>query len=340
MGYNAEYNILSDTCKCRYGYEQVGSRCVLESSSNTDYSYLYSLLNSGSATEVCPLNSYLATDDLCYCNTGYELNNAENACVKKTCSINSKLIGGQCTCNSGFVKSGDSCITYTDSCKLSFGENVYGFWNSEGKHLCQCNSGYEWSGNRTTCLKRKTCPNGYVNSSGNCSCNGGYVWDNINSNCIPRPTTYVDEKILREKEIKDFVDEEKKLIKDTDEKLTKKLKGKILLQVEDKGEAWYVNPKDEKKYYMADGEKAYDIMRDLGVGVTNKDLEDIKNSAIKAKKHSGKIFLQVESLGEAYYIDFDGKAHYLKDGEAAYSIMRELGLGITNNDLRKININD
>jgi hypothetical protein len=121
-----------------------------------------------------------------------------------------------------------------------------------------------------------------------------------------------------------------------DTKLIKRLAGQILLQVEHSGEAWYVNPKDEKRYYMASGEKAYDIMRNFGIGITNKDLEKIKADKTFAKKNSGKIFLQVETNGEAYYIDFNGNAHYLKDGAAAYDIMRSLGLGITNNDLNKI----
>ncbi|MDP3042985.1 MAG: serine protease [bacterium] len=117
---------------------------------------------------------------------------------------------------------------------------------------------------------------------------------------------------------------------------SKKQIGKILLQVESHGETWYVNPKDNKRYYMANGNEAYQIMRYLGVGITNKDLAKIKADKNLAKKFSGKIFLQVEVKGEAYYIDFNGVAHYLKDGAAAYTIMRELGLGIKNNDLSKI----
>ena len=126
----------------------------------------------------------------------------------------------------------------------------------------------------------------------------------------------------------------------TDKKLSEKLKGRILLQVENKGEAWYVNPRDSKKYYMAGGQEAYEIMRNLGVGITNKDLEKIKTDKKFAKQHSGKIFLQVENNGEAYYIDNEGASHYLKDGGAAYEAMRNLGLGITNNDLRKIEISE
>ena len=120
------------------------------------------------------------------------------------------------------------------------------------------------------------------------------------------------------------------------EELSTKLKGRILLQVESKGEAWYVNPKDSKRYYMVDGDAAYNIMRNLGVGITNKDLDKIKADKNLAKKNQGKIFLQIESKGEAYYIDANGNTHYLKDGAAAYLIMRQLGLGIKNADLIKI----
>jgi len=54
-----------------------------------------------------------------------------------------------------------------------------------------------------------------------------------------------------------------------------KLKGKILIQVEGKGEAWYVNPVDGKRYYMANGEMAYQVMRYLSLGITNDNLEQI-----------------------------------------------------------------
>lgn len=122
--------------------------------------------------------------------------------------------------------------------------------------------------------------------------------------------------------------------------LASKMKGKILLQVESHGEAWYVNPKDGKRYYMANGSEAYNIMRTLGVGITNSDLDKIKANKNNAKKQAGKILLQVQSHGEAYYIDSNGNANYLKDGDAAYQIMRKLGLGIKTSDLNKIGLSD
>ncbi|MCX6746130.1 MAG: SH3 domain-containing protein, partial [Candidatus Parcubacteria bacterium] len=39
------------------------------------------------------------------------------------------------------------------------------------------------------------------------------------------------------------------------------LKGYILLQVQEHGEAWYVNPTNFKRYYMKDGPTAYEMMR-------------------------------------------------------------------------------
>lgn len=123
-----------------------------------------------------------------------------------------------------------------------------------------------------------------------------------------------------------------------DQNLVKRLSGQIVLQVESHGEAYYINPKDGKGYYMADGSAAYDIMRNLGIGITNKDLDKIKTDADFRKKYIGKIFLQVESRGEAYYISANGRYNYLKDGAAAYEVMRSLGLGITNIDLNKISV--
>ena len=57
------------------------------------------------------------------------------------------------------------------------------------------------------------------------------------------------------------------------------LKGRILIQVESHGEAWYVNPVDGKRYYMPDGFTAYRIMRFFGLGITNEDLYTIPERA-------------------------------------------------------------
>jgi len=175
------------------------------------------------------------------------------------------------------------------------------------------------------------------------------------------------------------------------------VRGRILLQVEEHGEAYYVPVNEYKKYYLGRPDDAFAIMREFGVGISNKDLTNIPianfnlnvafdsvrfgdsdedglsdaversfgtkvnlkdtdgdgfsdyteiingyspldpkiNSKIVtdkrfASKHLGKIFLQVESLGEAWYVNpVDGKRYFLGKPEDAFSIMHYLGLGNT-----------
>jgi len=60
-----------------------------------------------------------------------------------------------------------------------------------------------------------------------------------------------------------------------DTKLVNRLKGRILLQTQSHGEAWYLSPVDGKRYYMKDGATAYEMMRKFGTGIANKDLDKI-----------------------------------------------------------------
>lgn len=179
-----------------------------------------------------------------------------------------------------------------------------------------------------------------------------------------------------------------------DTSLTKKLAGRILLQVESRGEAWYVNPANFKRYYLGRPADAFAVMKGLSIGVSNKNLNRIKPnvdlvqgkdsdsdglpddlekglgtdpyradsdedgysdleeakigynyqgggrlpvSSTFSSKQQGKILLQVEGNGEAWYINpLNSQRYYLNRPADAYGIMRELGLGITNADLNKI----
>jgi len=55
-----------------------------------------------------------------------------------------------------------------------------------------------------------------------------------------------------------------------------RLKGKILLKVEDDGRAYYVHPREEKMYYLGRPADAFRIMREQGVGITNSNLSRIE----------------------------------------------------------------
>ncbi len=142
--------------------------------------------------------------------------------------------------------------------------------------------------------------------------------------------------------------------KTSDPTLLSRVKGYILLQVQEHGEAWYVDPVSQKRSYMKDGAVAYEMMRSFGLGITDVDLdripklnttEEIKNASSVCASNSlanrlkGRILLQVQQNGEAWYVyPKNCRMIYMKDGASAYEIMRYLGLGITNADLEKISL--
>jgi hypothetical protein len=72
-----------------------------------------------------------------------------------------------------------------------------------------------------------------------------------------------------------LLEREKSLAKPTDKQLTERVKGKLLLQVEDNGEVWYIDPITGKKYYFKDGESAYKALQAFGLGITGEDLAKI-----------------------------------------------------------------
>ena len=120
--------------------------------------------------------------------------------------------------------------------------------------------------------------------------------------------------------------------------LAEQLKGKILLQVEKNGEAWYVYPVNLKKYYLGKPADALKIMKELGLGATH---AYITKYTIFPKSVWGKILLDVEDLGKAYYIyPVNGKGYYLGKPADAFKVMRELGLGISNFNLEVITSSD
>ena len=56
-------------------------------------------------------------------------------------------------------------------------------------------------------------------------------------------------------------------------------KGKILLDVERNGEAWYVNPEDGKRYFLGRPSDAFNVMRSLGLGISNANINKIAVNA-------------------------------------------------------------
>ncbi len=180
-----------------------------------------------------------------------------------------------------------------------------------------------------------------------------------------------------------------------DQALYQRLAGRIVLRVQAAGEAYYLSPQDSKYYYLGRPADAFQIMRQVGLGITNADLAkipvglsaltgqdtdsdglpDLFEQAIGtnpnladsdqdgyndkdeltrgyspeqagtklaldpgfAQRQAGKIFLQVEAHGEAWYVNpADGKRYFLGRPADAFQIMRQLGLGISEADFARL----
>ncbi len=132
------------------------------------------------------------------------------------------------------------------------------------------------------------------------------------------------------------------------EKLTNRLEGRMLLDVQGKGEVYYIDPVTKGKEYLADGEAAQSLLRRRALGINEnnfakltlgKDKTDssvCKESAL-GRRLKGRIVLRVKEHGEAYWIlPTNCRAYYAGTFEASYQLMKRFSLGITKKDLAKI----
>ncbi|MFW5888382.1 MAG: phosphodiester glycosidase family protein [Patescibacteria group bacterium] len=126
--------------------------------------------------------------------------------------------------------------------------------------------------------------------------------------------------------------------------LAERLAGRIILNVEENGEAWYLYPEDNKRYFLGRPADAFEIMRELGLGIAERDFQKIPQAGMPvesdsgiAERLAGRIVIRVDKDGEAWYIDpVELKKHFLGRPADAFGVMRELGLGITRLDLAHI----
>jgi hypothetical protein len=91
-----------------------------------------------------------------------------------------------------------------------------------------------------------------------------------------------------------------------DKQLIDQYAGFILLQTESKGEAWYINPLDRKRYYLGRPEEAFGLMKKFGLGIKNFDLEQIKNFkdySVLTEEEKNKYTQSTNNNGKRLYSD-------------------------------------
>ena len=136
-----------------------------------------------------------------------------------------------------------------------------------------------------------------------------------------------------------------------DEVLTKRMYGKMLLDVEGNGEVYYVDPVTGGKEYLADGASAHRLLerRALGINEENfaklvmgetRDDESVCETAELGERLKGRIVIRTEESGEAYWIYPENcRAYYVGTFDAAYKLMKKMSLGIIKANLAKVRNN-
>lgn len=282
-------------------------------------------------------------------------------------------------CPNGFAPSAGSCVTADIGCKERYGERSWwaGESDNNGNYICACAEGYGWNAGRTHCVEI-ACPadmfyySNYRTAGGEylygrcqypddacrseyggqsvfarrmadgeywCACAAGYQWSADGGYCELAPVVRgFESPPFSEIIYAETVAREKELSRGHDGVLSRRLAGRILLQAEESGEAWYVDPIGLKRYFLGSPEQAFLAMKKFGLGATH---EFTTGHETFPARVAGRILLDVGDSGRAYYIDpLDRRAFYLGRPADAFTIMREQALGITNADLRKIEVGE
>lgn len=82
---------------------------------------------------------------------------------------------------------------------------------------------------------------------------------------------------------------------------TKKLSGQFLLQVEGKGELWYLSPRDNLRYYIGDYDDLVKIVSLLGRGINNESINLIADARLISKGAVKNIKVDVGKKQRVYY---------------------------------------
>jgi hypothetical protein len=145
--------------------------------------------------------------------------------------------------------------------------------------------------------------------------------------------------------IADTIAAEKAASVTPDVKLSARLAGRLLLQVENDGVIWYVNPKNGERYLVT-LDNALNLFRSLSLGITEENLAKLptrdsgeSGDSALMERLAGKLLLRVEKAGRIAYIDYQGY-RYDVSRDNLMDIFRSLSLGISNENIYKIPVGE
>ncbi|MBU1348578.1 C39 family peptidase [Patescibacteria group bacterium] len=126
--------------------------------------------------------------------------------------------------------------------------------------------------------------------------------------------------------------------------LSDAVRGRTLLAVERRGETWYADPVEGRRYPLRSDADAFSLIRAVGLGITDRDLAAIPTDTdgstgdlgLRARL-AGRILIAVQSRGEAWYVHpVDRKRRLLGSPTRALQTLQRLSLGILDRNLLSI----
>jgi hypothetical protein len=145
---------------------------------------------------------------------------------------------------------------------------------------------------------------------------------------------------IRDNKFGQVVLRERELTKDIDYEKAESLKGKILLQVELNGEAWYVDPLDLKRYYLGKPREMMILIKKKSKALSSEELFDYRHFEKVFPKELAGRFVKNQDSNEEYYYVLPEKLTSIKIGSPneAFRLLKDQGLGISNKEIRQIEV--
>lgn len=116
------------------------------------------------------------------------------------------------------------------------------------------------------------------------------------------------------------------------------LSGRIVIQTEEQGQAWYIDPTRSNQRVALNGPNtAFQIMSNSSLGISNSDFNSIQGDV--PARLEGRFLIKTEDQGQIYYANpVDDSLVKISGPGGAHSLVQMVGLGISNSDLNRIAI--
>jgi len=129
--------------------------------------------------------------------------------------------------------------------------------------------------------------------------------------------------------------------------LTEELKGHFLIQTDKPDEAWYADPTTGKIHYLGRPDDALALMQQLGLGISNENLQKLKGEGVHssqvdtelAEQFSGRILLQTEENNQAWYVwPENNQRYFIGEPADAERVFKDLAIGVDPKDFSRLQL--